>query len=93
MQFLEDGSWTKRHPGLAAQSALNACSLAKEDFKGPSDAYSERYGLFLFLGQTDVNPTEILSSLGETGALNVAIKPYPVCHYNHSCMDAAVTWQ
>ena len=94
MQFLEDGSWTKRiHPGLAAQSALNACSLAKEDFKGPSDTYSGRYGLFpLFLGQTDVNPTEILSSLGETWELlNVAIKPYPVCHYNHACMDAAVT--
>ena len=94
MQFLEDGSWTKRtHPGLAAKSALNACSLAKENFIGPSDAYSGRYGLFpLFLGQTDVNPIEILASLGETWELlNVAIKPYPVCHYNHACMDAAVT--
>jgi 2-methylcitrate dehydratase PrpD len=36
----------------------------------------------------------MLAGLGERWeTLNVAIKPYPVCHFNHACGDAALALQ
>ena len=94
MEFLEDGAWTKRmHPGWAASSAITACALARSGFVGPKRAYEGRFGLFnSHLGpQHSADLALCTAQLGETWEmLNVAIKPYPACHFNHAFADAAL---
>ena len=47
LEFLEDGSWTKRlHPGWAAMSGLTAASFAKAGWSGPPAVYEGRFGLY-----------------------------------------------
>lgn len=94
LEFLEDGSWTKRmHPGWAASSAITAAALAGGDFVAPLNAYEGRYGLYsLYLRQADVDTSTLTDDLGSNWEmLKVAIKPYPVCHFNHACIDSMLT--
>ncbi len=91
LEFLEDGAWTKRlHPGWAASSAMTAAALAGSGFVAPPLAYEGRYGLYrLYLQGNEIEAGGIFDDLGqrwETG--NLMIKPYPVCHFNHACIDA-----
>lgn len=95
MEFLEDGSWTKRlHPGWAASAGLTAAMLAKHGFVGPGQAYEGRFGLYKsHLGAEDANADYGLATagLGRVWELqNVATKPYPACHFTHACIDAAI---
>jgi 2-methylcitrate dehydratase PrpD len=94
LEFLEDGAWTKRmHPGWAAASAATACALARSGFIGPKRAYEGRFGLFnAYVGaQHPADPALCIAALGETWEmLNVAMKPYPACHFNHAFADAAL---
>ena len=47
MEFLSDGAWTKRmHPGWAGVSGLTATALAGAGFRGPSQPYEGRFGLY-----------------------------------------------
>ncbi|WP_300552213.1 MmgE/PrpD family protein [Limnohabitans sp. Rim8] len=96
LQFIEDGSWTKRiHPGWAAASGITAATLAADDFPAPSEAYEGRFGLY----RSHLPPAEFAASdlslatanLGSVWELdNVAIKPFPACHFVHGCADAAI---
>jgi 2-methylcitrate dehydratase PrpD len=91
LEFLDDGSWTKRmHPGWAASSAITATTLAGGGFKGPLNAYEGRYGLYqLYLRELPERAATVLDDLGQNWeTLRVAIKPYPVCHFNHACIDS-----
>ena len=94
MEFLEDGAWTKRmHPGWAASAAITACALAQSGFVGPKRTYEGRFGLFnSHLGpENNAQPALCSAGLGETWEmLNVAMKPYPACHFNHAFADAAI---
>jgi 2-methylcitrate dehydratase PrpD len=94
LEFLEDGAWTKRmHPGWAASSAATACALARSGFVGPKRAYEGRFGLFnAYVGaQHPSDPALCTAALGETWEmLNVAMKPFPACHFNHAFADAAL---
>jgi 2-methylcitrate dehydratase PrpD len=96
LQFLEDGSWTKRiHPGWAAACGITAASLAADDFPAPREAYEGRFGLF----RSHLPPAELAAcdfslataGLGSVWEIdNVAIKPFPACHFVHGCADAAI---
>ncbi len=92
LEFLSDGAWTKRlHPGWAAMAGVTAAAFAKAGFKGPSQAYEGRFGLFktYAAGATfDATFFERLGDDWETG--KVAIKPFPACHFNHAFIDAAL---
>ncbi len=97
MEFLEDGAWNKRiHPGLAAGSAITAAAIAKEGFKGISDPYTGRFGLYnAYLGcgprTNDIDLSLATAGLGETWELlATAIKPFPTCHFSHGAIDAAL---
>ncbi|HPF26515.1 MAG TPA: MmgE/PrpD family protein [Steroidobacteraceae bacterium] len=94
MEFLEDGTWNKRfHPGWAASSAITAAALAAHGFASPDRAYEGRFGLFRsFLGAHAPDfAHDMLATWGDTWEMrNVAVKPYPVCHFNHACGDAAL---
>ena len=96
LQFLEDGSWTKRlHPGWAAACGITAASLARDDIPAPREAYEGRFGLF-----RSHLPAEALAAcdfslataeLGRAWEIdNVAVKPFPACHLLHGCADAAI---
>ena len=96
LQFLEDGSWTKRlHPGWAAACGITAASLAQDDIPSPREAYEGRFGLY----RSHLPPALLegcdfslgSAALGQTWELeNVAVKPFPACHLLHGCADAAI---
>lgn len=96
LQFLEDGSWTKRlHPGWAAACGITAASLAQDDLPSPREAYEGRFGLY----RSHLPPALLeacdfslgTAALGQTWELeNVAVKPFPACHLLHGCADAAI---
>jgi 2-methylcitrate dehydratase PrpD len=94
MEFLEDGSWTKRfHPGWAASSGITAASLAGHGFESPLRAFEGRFGLYnTYLGsRAPATDGDLFEGLGERWEMrNVALKPYPVCHFNHACGDAVI---
>jgi 2-methylcitrate dehydratase PrpD len=94
LEFLEDGSWTKRmHPGWAGVVGITAATLAKHGFVGPRGAYDGRFGLYVghlgkYFEQADLGlATE---NLGRSWQINeVAVKPIPACHFAHAAADAA----
>lgn len=94
LEFLEDGSWTKRmHPGWAGTVGITSATLAKHGFVGPRGAYDGRFGLFAshlgkYFDQADLGlATE---NLGRSWQINeVAVKPIPACHFTHAAADAA----
>ncbi len=94
MEFLQDGSWTKRiHPGWAGFAAITATALARAGFKAPPAAYEGRYGLFRshMHGPQPQDLSRCTEGLGEVWEMrNVALKPYPCCHFNHAFADAAL---
>lgn len=97
LQFVEDGAWTKRlHPGWAASAGIAAAIMARQDFPTPAQVYEGRFGLFnAFLGEqrmVKVDLAGICADLGKTWRLmEIAVKPFPICHFNHACADAAIT--
>jgi 2-methylcitrate dehydratase PrpD len=95
LEFLEDGAWNKRfHPGWAAVAGITAAALAQQGFVGAKRAYEGRFGLFASHLQSHFDPANLAlatAGLGETWELlQVAVKPYPACHFVHACVDAAV---
>jgi 2-methylcitrate dehydratase PrpD len=94
LQFLDDGAWTKRlHPGWAAVGGLTAAALARAGFPAPRAVYEGRFGLYAsHIGErTRWDLSLVTRALGEAWELmNVAVKPYPLCHLVHACTDAAV---
>lgn len=94
LEFLQDGAWTKRmHPGAAGANAILAVTLARSGFVGPKKAYEGRFGLFnSHLGQNhNADLAVCTAGLGQNWEmLNVAVKPYAACHFNHAFADAAL---
>lgn len=94
LQFLEGGAWTKRiHPGWASSAGITAAALAQGGFVGPAQPYEGRFGLYnAYLGEEEGRDlTLAVAGLSKSWEIErVAIKPYPVCHFNHTCIDAAI---
>ena len=95
LEFLEDGAWNKRfHPGWAANAGITAAALAQQGFVGVKRAYEGRFGLYASHLQEHFDTANLAlatAGLGDTWELlQVAVKPYPACHFVHACIDAAV---
>ena len=91
----KDGAWNKRiHPGWAAVGGMTAASLARAGFIGTKKVYEGGDGLFRTHAGShvgDIDFDAITASLGECWrAEEVAVKPYPVCHILHACIDSAI---
>jgi 2-methylcitrate dehydratase PrpD len=96
LEFLEDGAWNKRfHPGWAAAAGITAAALARQGFVGAKRAYEGRFGLYASHLQSYFDPANLAlatAGLGDVWELQqVAVKPYPACHFVHACVDAAAT--
>lgn len=93
-EFIEDGAWNKRlHPGWAVAAGITACALAKSGVIGARKTYEGRFGLFNSHLRNGWAPdlSACTAGLGSTWEmLAVALKPYPVCHFNHAFIDAAL---
>lgn len=95
LEFLEDGSWTKRmHPGWAGVAAITASALARHGFVGPQGAFEGRFGLFpSHLGSHAAQCDYGLATQGlgkEWEIDQIAVKPFPACHFTHGCADSAI---
>jgi 2-methylcitrate dehydratase PrpD len=91
--FLEEGAWSKRlHPGWGALAGITAAHLARSGFVAPTRPYEGRFGLFeSHLHEGSADHDQIAKGLGEEWRfLETAIKPYPVCHFIHGCLEAAL---
>jgi 2-methylcitrate dehydratase PrpD len=96
MEFLTDGADVKRlHPGWAAHAGLVAAQLARHGFTGPRAVFEGRFGLYRsHLGDDDWNAAALTGGLGEHWhCLEISMKPYPCCHYNHALIDAVALLQ
>lgn len=92
LEFLTDGAWAKRiHGGWAAHAGLVAARFAAAGFSGPRGTFDGRFGLYrTHLGDGEWDLAALTDSLGSRWELlNIALKPYPCCHFNHAFIDAA----
>ena len=91
LAFLHNGAWTKRFQvGWAAMNGLSAALLAREGFRGASEAFEGRAG-FLQAYAPNPTPARAVQDLGIVFELmETAVKPYPSCRYGHAGVDAAL---
>jgi 2-methylcitrate dehydratase PrpD len=91
MEFLADGSWTKRiHPGLAAQNGIHAALLSAEGFAGPRRILEGRDG-FLNGYSRNPLPERLTADLGKSfEILHTAVKPHACCRYMQGPIDAVL---
>ena len=93
IEYLADGSWTKRlHPGWAAQSGLNAALLARAGFTGPRTVFEGTHGLFNGFAQTRHGDyTKLTDGFGERWvAETLAFKPFACGTMTHPYIDCAI---
>src|SRR2546422_563473 len=93
IEYLADGTWTKRlHPGWAAHAGVVATLLARSGFTGPESVFEGEHGFYrAFAGGFDVERLEaLLRSLGRVWELErLTFKPYPCGSIAHPYMDCA----
>lgn len=89
LEFLSDGSWTKRlNAGHAAATGVRAARLAQAGFTAPRTAFEGRdgflrqYGAGLVEGRT----LDLPLRFGQA-AIDTSVKFYPCCRYMHGNID------
>ncbi len=94
IEYLSDGSWTKRlHPGWAAHAGVVAALLAQAGFTGPETVFEGEHGFYrAFAGGFDeARLNDLLDSLGQTWELErLTFKPYPCGSIAQPYMDCAL---
>ena len=93
IEYLADGSWTKRmHPGWAAQSGLRAALLAKHGFAGPRTVFEGKHGLFAgFAPDATPDFKRLTGELGTRWEIErIAFKPYACGTICQPFIDCAI---
>lgn len=91
-EYLSEGTETKPiHAGWAAHGGVTAARLAALGAAGPTTILEGRFGILsAYFDHPDLDLRSELEDLGECWETpRVAFKPYPACHFVHSCLDAA----
>lgn len=87
LEFLSDGSWTKRlNAGHASASGIRAARLAQAGFTAPEHAIEGRDGFLNQYGRGLVAGRSLNLDYGKS-ALATSIKFYPCCRYMHGNID------
>jgi 2-methylcitrate dehydratase PrpD len=91
LEYLSDGSWTKRlNPGWAGHAGIVAASLAEFGFSGPATVFEGRFGL-LQTHSGGGDAAALVKDLGrELRVSRVTLKPYGCCRYNHGLIDGVL---
>ena len=92
IEYLADGTWTKRmHPGWSAHGGVIACLLAREGFRGPAKVFEGTHGFFSSFGGKNDYRFEKLVELGQEWEIpKLAFKSYPCGSISHPYMDCAL---
>jgi 2-methylcitrate dehydratase PrpD len=93
IEYLADGSWTKRlHPGWAAQAGLRAALLARQGFQGPRTVFEGTHGLFNGFAHTrEGDYAKLTGGFGrEWVAETLAFKPFACGTMTHPYIDCAI---
>jgi 2-methylcitrate dehydratase PrpD len=86
LEFLSDGSWTKRlNAGQAASNGLRAAMLGQVGFEAPARFLTGQNG-FLHQYGLGAGPRSLVLELGR-GIRGTSIKLYPCCRYMHGNID------
>src|SRR5438034_966644 len=89
MEFLADGSWTKRfQTGWAACAGLHAAALAQAGFSGPATILEGRFG-FLH-AYSDGATTAPLAAREGYELMRTSVKPHACCRYMQGPIDAVL---
>ena len=94
MQYVVNGAWNKRtHPGINTHSSFIAATLAQSGFIGAAEVFEGKQGFLqgYALRPIPENATKTLGHNYET--LENAIKPFPLCRYNHQTLDLVLDYQ
>ncbi|MEQ8248988.1 MAG: MmgE/PrpD family protein [Alphaproteobacteria bacterium] len=93
-EWLADGAWTKRlHPGKTAVDGVTAAYFAADGFTGVKRPYEGPRGLYAnYLAEgAPVDWDYLARGIDDDWEmLNVAIKPFPLCHANHAFTDCGI---
>jgi 2-methylcitrate dehydratase PrpD len=93
IEYLADGSWTKRmHAGWAAQSGLRAVAMGRAGFTGPATVFEGRHGLLHgFAPSVEARFEHLTANLSESWqAARMALKPYACGTMTQPFVDCAV---
>ena len=93
IEYLADGSWTKRmHAGWAAQSGLRAAAMGRSGFKGPATVFEGEHGFFrAFAPSVEPDPATVTADLGARWeSARLAFKPYACGTMTQPFVDCAV---
>lgn len=87
IEFLSDGSWTKRlNAGQAAANGIRAARLAAAGFIAPERSIEGRDGFLQQYGEGPTGKRGLVLEFG-SGARETSIKFYPCCRYMHGNID------
>ncbi|MBI4522900.1 MAG: MmgE/PrpD family protein [Deltaproteobacteria bacterium] len=91
IEYLADGTWTKRlHPGWSSHAGIIAVLLAARGFLGPSTVFEGHHGFYRAFGGSDGLYLERLRELGQSWEIpRLAFKSYPCGSISHPYMDCA----
>jgi 2-methylcitrate dehydratase PrpD len=93
LEFLADGSWTKRlNAGHAASVGLKASALAAAGFEGPSTALEGPRGFAIQYGHGVTAGRSFELEFGAV-ARETSLKFFPCCRYMHGAMDLLALYQ
>jgi 2-methylcitrate dehydratase PrpD len=94
IEYLTDGSWTKRlHPGWAAHAGITAAVLAQSGFTGPVTVFEGAHGFYQAFagGYDDGRLSALIATLGQRWEIQaLTFKPYPCGSIAHPYMDCAL---
>ena len=94
IEYLTDGSWTKRlHPGWAAHAGVVATLLARSGFTGPETVLEGAHGVYKAFagGHDDARLGAHLASVGRVWEIeNLTFKLYPCGSIAQPYMDCAL---
>ena len=92
IEYLADGTWTKRmHPGWSAHGGVIACLLAQEGFRGPAKVFEGTHGFFNAFGGKNEYRFEKILELGKEWEIpRLTFKSYPCGSISHPYMDCAL---
>ena len=93
IEYLADGSWTKRmHAGWAAQSGLRAAAMGRSGFKGPATVFEGEHGFFrAFAPSVEPDPATVTADLGARWeSVRLAFKPHACGTMTQPFVDCAV---
>jgi len=94
IEYLADGSWTKRlHPAWASHAGVAAALLARSGFTGPETVFEGAHGFYQAFagGYEEARLDALLGTLGSTWELaELTLKPYPCGSIAQPYMDCAL---